>query len=251
MSVAKSRPILEGYDEMMRNALYDDTRNYYLTATVFIACSMIQSELSRKENADFFELILSVSLCTKLRYPEEIPRKWVQHFNEYLDEEQPLSFNSLVRHMCGYLQKFIPGFTYYVHEDRLYSTKSGMDDWASVVGPLLWTWGHLTFANLTSIAERRQALALILIFDVILGCSICRNHYMSYKSILFGMLSEEIESYDAESMFLKIHSFVSVCNKFSRTGFVERLALWEKVAEPLRLRYVSDYRQLEKQLHTI
>ena len=246
MSSVRKPLILEEYDPMLWKALYEDTRNFYITVTLYLCCALI-TDYNIKQDPGFFEIILSVGLCTKLRMPTDLPKRIVARMTEILDAHTGVSsFDQIVIRITEAVRPMLPGIgvKFYVHSVGYYVTKNGTVDWPSVMGPLVWTWSHLTFANTKDINKRKTYMAVISILDFMVSCHICKNHFKLYKPTLFKIMTDDIEALDAENVMLDLHTFVVITIKNENMSFRDQIAVWNTVRNDARQLFRNQYRQL-------
>lgn len=252
--MSTDQKILRLYDPMMRRALYEDTRNWYLTVSIYFFCALMYQYEPKKEPG-FYDIVLSIPLCTKLGYSPDLPKKCYLELIRYVDEIERSKnklnrFEDFAIHMAKYLQTLIPTFKYYIHEHGHYVTNTGDSSWSGVMGPLLWTWCHMTFANTKDIEKRKTYIGLILSLDFMIGCSFCQQHYTMHKPELVSLLSDEFSRYDAENAFLDIHTYVRISVK-DQTLDARQLALaWYDIRDQARDLFRDEYRLLSSKMIT-
>lgn len=248
------KKILKGYDPILYNALYKDTKNFYITVTLYLLCQLTQ-QYSYKENIEFYELLIDIAFCSKLNYPADFSKRCINEFLKIIQEEKAANaekivhFDTLFIKMGDFVKSETPDFILYKYEDYMqYRGVSIVRTWSTIIGPLLWTWAHLTFANTKDIKKRQKYTALIITFDYLLGCIYCKNHYLALKPVVFSVLSTELEQYDAETIFIDTHTFVQISIAQSKLGPKEHLLLWRDVRLEIREKFIHEYRMLSSQM---
>lgn len=245
----RERIILQDYDPLMHNALYEDPVNFYITTTIYICCSIGESpDYPINNYSDFYELILHMGLCSKLNYSVELPKKLV----ELMKENSQMVFQDRILLVANEIQKYIPSFRHYFRKDGHYRTEQ--PSWASIIGPLAWTWAHITFANPTSIKQKERNIAMIIVFDYIILCSTCKEHYRFNKDVLFKEMLDEFNDRNAEDIMLDLHTFVSITlyysNKNNNVDFIQLLLTWKEIRKDARNKFKYLYRALSDAVTT-
>lgn len=78
--------------------------------------------------------------------------------------------------------------------------------WPEVWGPILWGWLHIITIYLDENVIMEKKREFLIFVSFIVGCSVCRQHYLSQLPTLFTFLNN---GQSLENIFLMLHTNIS------------------------------------------